>query len=66
MHVHLRYGRPFDLGWAGQSWQQRRQAIEAASDEIMTRIAALLPESYRGAYSDVLERLGITPRDEST
>jgi 1-acyl-sn-glycerol-3-phosphate acyltransferase len=66
MHIHLKYGLPFDLDWAGQTWRQRREAIEAASDEIMARIAALLPESYRGAYSDVLERLGVTPRDESS
>jgi 1-acyl-sn-glycerol-3-phosphate acyltransferase len=65
MHIYLKYGLPFDLSWAGQTWHQRRQAIEAASDEIMARIAALLPESYRGVYGDVLERLGINPRDES-
>jgi 1-acyl-sn-glycerol-3-phosphate acyltransferase len=64
MQIHLWYGRPFDLDWAGQSWQQRREAIETASDEIMARIAALLPESYRGVYSDVLERLGMAARDE--
>jgi 1-acyl-sn-glycerol-3-phosphate acyltransferase len=64
MQIQLRYGRPFDLDWAGESWQQRRQALQAASDEIMARIAALLPASYRGVYSDALERLGIAARDE--
>lgn len=65
MHIDLRYGQPFDLDWAGQSWHERREAIQAASDEIMARIAALLPESYRGFYSDVLERLEFTRRDRS-
>jgi len=64
MQIQLRYGRPFDLDWAGESWQQRREALQAASDEIMARIAALLPASYRGVYSDALERLGIAARDE--
>jgi 1-acyl-sn-glycerol-3-phosphate acyltransferase len=65
IQIHLKYGRPFDLEWAGQTWHQRREAIGEASDEIMARIAALLPESYRGVYSDVLDRLGISSRDES-
>jgi 1-acyl-sn-glycerol-3-phosphate acyltransferase len=63
IHINLAYGAPFDLGWAGQAWHERREAIQAASDEIMARIAALLPDSYRGVYSDVLGRLGVTPRD---
>jgi 1-acyl-sn-glycerol-3-phosphate acyltransferase len=65
MSIHLEYGWPFDLDWAGESWRQRKEAIQEASDEIMARIAALLPESYRGAYSDALGRLGITGRDGS-
>lgn len=30
----------------------REQALQAATDEIMCRIAALLPERYRGVYAD--------------
>src|SRR6476619_1818907 len=30
----------------------REQAMRAATDEIMCRIGALLPESYRGVYTD--------------
>jgi len=30
----------------------REQAMRAATDEIMCRIGALLPESYRGVYAD--------------
>ena len=30
----------------------REQAMRAATDEIMCRIAALLPEKYRGVYAD--------------
>jgi 1-acyl-sn-glycerol-3-phosphate acyltransferase len=32
--------------------RNRDQALQAATDEIMCRIAALLPESYRGFYKD--------------
>jgi 1-acyl-sn-glycerol-3-phosphate acyltransferase len=30
----------------------REQAMREATDEIMCRIAALLPEKYRGVYAD--------------
>lgn len=32
--------------------RERDRALQAATDEIMCRIAALLPERYRGAYAD--------------
>jgi 1-acyl-sn-glycerol-3-phosphate acyltransferase len=32
--------------------REREQAMRAATDEIMCRIGALLPESYRGFYKD--------------
>jgi 1-acyl-sn-glycerol-3-phosphate acyltransferase len=30
----------------------REQAMRLATDEIMCRIAAILPEKYRGVYAD--------------
>lgn len=40
MHVHLPAGKG------------REQAMHAATDEIMCRIGAMLPEKYRGVYTD--------------
>jgi 1-acyl-sn-glycerol-3-phosphate acyltransferase len=49
-HVRVKVGQPFFL----QSTRGKdREAILARNtDEIMCRIAALLPESYRGVYAD--------------
>lgn len=43
-------GQPFTITLAGGAG--REQALQAATDEIMCRIAALLPEKYRGVYRD--------------
>jgi 1-acyl-sn-glycerol-3-phosphate acyltransferase len=48
-HIELRVGRPFTLRL--DSTLPRRQAIKAASDEIMRRIAALVDERHRGRYA---------------
>jgi 1-acyl-sn-glycerol-3-phosphate acyltransferase len=40
MEIHLPIGKG------------REQAMRQATDEIMCRIAALLPERYRGVYAD--------------
>jgi 1-acyl-sn-glycerol-3-phosphate acyltransferase len=48
-HIRVRAGEPFMLNvhhGAG-----REKAYREATDEIMCRIAALLPERYRGAYA---------------
>ena len=50
LQIKLAFGQPFDLKAAGQSWRERRRALGSATDEIMGRIADLLPSSYRGAY----------------
>jgi len=49
--VHLRVGRPFRLDTGGARVNQdMRQQI---ADEMMYQIAAMLPEEYRGEYSDL-------------
>jgi hypothetical protein len=45
-------GRPFRLNVEGKL---SRVETEAAASEIMGRVAALLPESYRGEYKEVSE-----------
>jgi 1-acyl-sn-glycerol-3-phosphate acyltransferase len=48
---HIRVGRPFHIDTHGQriTREQRQQIV----DEMMYQIAALLPEYYRGEYSDL-------------
>jgi 1-acyl-sn-glycerol-3-phosphate acyltransferase len=48
----VRYGAPFRLSGPGQRARADAQCLEAATTEIMCRIAALLPERYRGVYAD--------------
>lgn len=50
LHIKLAFGQPFNLDAAGQNWRERRKALDQATDELMERIADLLPSSYRGAY----------------
>lgn len=49
-HLTLTAGEPFTLPPLPR--QGRDEALQAATDEIMCRIAALLPERYRGIYAD--------------
>ncbi len=48
--IVVRAGRPFSL--PPLPTRDRDQALRAYTDEIMCRIAALLPEKYRGVYRD--------------
>jgi len=48
--VTVRIGEPFLL--EAPASQDREAALQAATDEIMCRIAAQLPPEYRGAYAD--------------
>ncbi len=52
--VVLRVGRPFHLPEAG-SEGDRRAAQHAATEEIMRRIALLLPPEHRGVYAHLVE-----------
>lgn len=49
--VTVRVGRPFTL--AVDPKLSRRAAIQSASDEIMSRIAALVDERHRGRFSNL-------------
>jgi len=51
--ITLRVGRPFRL--RPDPELPRRQALLAASDEIMRRIAALIPAANRGEYEALLD-----------
>lgn len=47
-YIRVHVGEPFILP---QTWRQERtEALERNTDEIMHRIAGLLPENYHGAY----------------
>jgi 1-acyl-sn-glycerol-3-phosphate acyltransferase len=47
----IRVGRPFTLNTNGE--RITREARQQVVDEIMYQLAALMPEEYRGAYSDM-------------
>lgn len=49
-HITLTAGPPFTLPPIPR--ENRDQALKQYTDEIMCRIAALLPEKYRGVYAD--------------
>ncbi len=50
-HVHVRFGQPFRFKHEGDKLP--REDFRAMTDEAMYRIAALLPEEWRGHYSDL-------------
>lgn len=47
---YICYGKPFSL--PPLSRDNREESMQQMTDEIMCRIAALLPEAYRGYYKD--------------
>jgi 1-acyl-sn-glycerol-3-phosphate acyltransferase len=51
-HVTVSIGPRFTLPPLPSGNQGRDEALKADTDEIMCRIAALLPEEYRGFYAD--------------
>ncbi len=51
-NVVVRVGRPFTLGPVPRG-EDRHAAMQAATERLMGRIAALLPPRQRGAYADV-------------
>lgn len=48
---HMRVGAPYRLDTGGEA--MHREMRQAVTDEIMYRLAELLPEKYRGVYADV-------------
>lgn len=59
LELKLSFGPPFNLEAAGQTWREKRRALRRATDELMARIAVLLPPQYQGAYGEALERFEI-------
>jgi len=58
-HIIIRVGEPFNLPAINN--KDRETSLRLATDEIMCQIAAMLPEKYRGFYSEhqrVKELLG--------
>jgi 1-acyl-sn-glycerol-3-phosphate acyltransferase len=57
--VHVHFGEPFRLSLLDR--KDRESSLQRNTDEIMCRIAALLPKAYRGVYADhprLMELLG--------
>lgn len=50
-HIEMQIGRPFRLPPIQGRGAERREARQRNADLVMTHIAALLPEEYRGVYS---------------
>ncbi len=50
LDIHVRLGEPFTLPPLPK--KDRDAALQAATEEVMCRIAALLPPRYRGVYAD--------------
>ena len=50
-HLTVNIGPPFRLHGPLARGAQRRAQLDAGRDEIMRRIAGLLPEKYRGVYA---------------
>lgn len=49
-HIVARFGKPFTIAEIPR--ENREEALQKATDEVMCRIAALLPERYWGFYKD--------------
>jgi 1-acyl-sn-glycerol-3-phosphate acyltransferase len=64
--VHVRFGEPFTLVAPAED-ADRREALAAATTEIMVRIGGLLPERQWGAYAEEIRasRAAGSDRDES-
>jgi|WetSurMetagenome_2_1015567.scaffolds.fasta_scaffold11552_3 1-acyl-sn-glycerol-3-phosphate acyltransferase len=67
-HIKVNIGPAFSLPPLPSEGQGRDEALKADTDEIMCRIAALLPEENRGFYADyprLKELLGIEKGPEA-
>ena len=53
-HFHVRVGRPFIVQTNGE--RVTAEVRQTIADEIMAQVAALMPERYRGAYADWVDR----------
>ncbi len=48
--IRLTFGSPFTLEDVGHNWREKREAVRAATEQMMARLAALLPPQYQGVY----------------
>jgi 1-acyl-sn-glycerol-3-phosphate acyltransferase len=60
--VRVRFGAPFTLAAPAED-ADRREALAAATTEIMVRIGRLLPERQWGAYTDAIRASGALAGD---
>ena len=58
--LHVRFGEPFHLATGGADARR----AEECTDQIMRRIASMLPEGYRGAYGPGSEGRIVCARQE--
>jgi len=49
-HIVVRFGKPFSINEISR--ENREEALQKATDEVMCQIAVLLPEKYWGFYKD--------------
>ncbi|MBE9507214.1 MAG: 1-acyl-sn-glycerol-3-phosphate acyltransferase [Chloroflexi bacterium] len=56
LKLRLRFGPPYYPPPLDGGWKDQRLTIESATEEIVRRIAALLPREYRGVYGEVVRQ----------
>lgn len=61
-HVRVAIGQPFRLP---QAKRIDKEQVEAGTEEIMRRIAALLPPEYRGEYAEAAARPAAVARERN-
>jgi len=59
-HVHVVVGKPFRL--PRLEGKPRSKDLQVLADQVMYRIAALLPEKYRGVYAGEVPEADTAPR----
>ncbi len=63
--VEMRVGKPLQLNPLEGRGEQRRQLRQAQVDEIMLKIAEVLPPKYRGVYGKEFHYRGETQNDQN-
>jgi 1-acyl-sn-glycerol-3-phosphate acyltransferase len=61
--IHARFGKPFTLPPVDRT--NREESLTHNTDEIMCRIAAMLPEKYRGFYRNYPRTLELIRAEQS-
>jgi 1-acyl-sn-glycerol-3-phosphate acyltransferase len=63
-HIQMTYGEPMILAPKGK--KITREDIDAVTDQVMLRIASMLPPEYRGVYAEKLSASEAVITDSST